>query len=547
MIRLLLRDVVVSTAFVLAVSLVGCARDEAPDPASASLSAPQPPDKRALQPIVLPDFAEMNESVREQVQERHSALMLTIDDPAAAALDLANAYGELGKLLMAAEYYAAAESCYSNAHALAPNDARWPSYLGHLYRTTGMPAKSAVFFEKALHARPDDVATLVALGEVHLVLGRPEAAVPLFVRARALQPQSVAVRSGLGRAALAQQDYAGAVQHLTEALHLDPKGAGIHYPLAMAYRALGDPAKADAHLRQRRDVNHLPLDPLMQELEALVQSPVAYEARGTRALAQGDWSGAAAYFRKGIELAPANPSLRHRLGTALYMLGNPQGALEQFETAVRISPDFAKGHYSLGVLMEETGRYDEAVERFMAAIGHEPAYVEPRVRLAGLLGRSGRVGEALSQYEQILRIDPRVGDAQFGAGLALVRLRRYEEARDRFSQGMKANPDQPRFAHGLARLLAGAPDPRVRDGRRASEVMQALSDEQRHMDGGETIAMVLAELGRFEEAAAAQREAIAAAARAGAPDSTRRHMASRLAHYERQAAWRDADPVQFDF
>ena len=49
--------------------------------------------------------------------------------------------------------------------------------------------------------------------------------------------------------------------------------------------------------------------------------------------------------------------------------------------------------------------------------------------------------------------------------MALVRLRRFQEARDRLADGVKTYPDQPGFAHALARLLAAAPDARVRDGR----------------------------------------------------------------------------------
>lgn len=111
---------------------------------------------------------------------------------------------------------------------------------------------------------------------------------------------------------------------------------------------------------------------------------------------------------------------------------------------------------------------------------------------------------------------------------------------------MREHPEHSLFAHALARLLAGAPDPDVRDGERALRVMEQLPPDQRQVDGGETMAMVLAELGRFEEAAASQRQALAAAARTGqAGGGGRRGMAERLALYERRAPWRAEDPVQF--
>ena len=63
--------------------------------------------------------------------------------------------------------------------------------------------------------------------------------------------------------------------------------------------------------------------------------------------------------------------------------------------------------------------------------------------------------------------------------MALVRLRRYREARDRLADAMNIYPDQPGFAHALARVLAAAPDDGVRDGRRALALVQTLLKHSR--------------------------------------------------------------------
>lgn len=529
-----------TAAWVLAILAGGCTPNEKATPAPAiDRSMQRPPEVQTLRPVSLPDVSLMTESaVREQMRERSSSLRLKMQNPSTPAVELSNAYGEMGMLFMAAaEYLDVAESYFLHAQALVPSERRWPYYLGHLYRAQGDLVKSAAFFGQALQLRPDDVATLVWLGEVQLAQGRPEAAEPLLAKALALQPRSVPPRFGLGRAALARKDYVGAVKHLEDALALGGQGVSIHYPLAMAYRGLGDLGKAEAHLRQRGDSEVLPVDPLMQELDELLQSSVAYELRGIGALNHGDWAAAAAYFRKGLELAPANPSLGHRLGTALFQMGDTRGAVAQFEEVLRVSPAYAKAHYSLGVIMEASGRTNEAIERFSAAVRDDPSYVVAHLSLADLLRGSGRLRESLSQYEQVIKLDPRVADGQFGYAIALVGLRRYQKARDRLTDGMKAYPDQPAFAHSLARLLAAAPDDRVRDGRQALAVMHALSDEQRRTDFGETMAMVFAEVGQYEEAAAWQREAMATAKRAGRDDLARR-MAENLRLYEGRKPYR---------
>ena len=172
----------------------------------------------------------------------------------------------MGTLLAAAEQPEAAEPCYLNAQTLAPDDARWPYYLGHLYRIKGPVESAASAFERALQLRPDDVPTLVWLGEVYLSQGRGNEAEPLFSKALTLQPKLVPALFGKGRVALARKDYATAVKLFEECLALDPRATATHYPLGMAYRGLGNAKQAQLHLEQPGDVKIQPVDPLMSAL-----------------------------------------------------------------------------------------------------------------------------------------------------------------------------------------------------------------------------------------------------------------------------------------
>ena len=70
----------------------------------------------------------------------------------------------------------------------------------------------------------------------------------------------------------------------------------------MAYRGLGDVAQAEAHLAQQGNVDPRPADPLMREIDTLLQSPEAYNIRGGAELDAGHWEAAAENFRKGLEL-----------------------------------------------------------------------------------------------------------------------------------------------------------------------------------------------------------------------------------------------------
>ena len=551
---------VVATALVAVVSTYlvvagGCTSND--PPLESDQSAPIQQETPVLQPVSLPDLSYKTESetVRDQLRQQYAALMTTIDDPGATTFARGRAYGDMGKLFMATEYVNEADVSFRNAQALDPRNQHWSYYLGHVYRTKGEPGQAAEFFEQARQLQPGDVPTLVWLAEMHLENGEPGAARPLLEHALLLRPDSLAAQFGLGRVALARKDYFSAVQRLEEARALNPAATAIYTALASAYRSLGQLDRAEVNLRHWRSAERAaadvdarviirPADPLMEDVEGLVQSAAAYELRGARAISRGAYAEAAAQFRSGLELQPDNPSLRHKLGTMLALMGNTRGSQDQFEQIVRQSPGFARAHYSLGVLMEQSSRFTEALARYTAAVRHDPSYAEARLRLAGLLRQSGRPDDAMAQYERIMEIDPLMAEAPFGRAMVSVSRGRWLEAADWLADGTAQYPDAAMFRMALARVLAAAPDDRVRDGRRAMELMEGLSDEQRRIDFGETMAMALADVGRFEEAASRQREAITMARDAGIGDLAERMTAS-LELYETgkpsRTPWREGE------
>jgi len=519
------RAVVRAAALVSVVPLIACRQGPATTAtappsattAAAAAGALDPPPGLGLQAVALPDFAAMEPAVRDQMQARAGALRSAAGQRPPDRTALAAAYGEMGTLLMAATNFEAAEPCLINAQTLAPDDKRWPYYLGQLYKAKGPLAKSIASFEKALQLAPDDVPALVYLGDAYLQQGRADAAAPLFDKAVSINPNSAAARFGAGRAALAAKDYRHAIEHLEKAAALQPQATAVHYPLGMAYRGTGDLARAEAQLKQQGDLEPSPEDPLMARFDTLLESAEAYNVRGGRFLDAGNWAAAADNFRKGLAIKPDDPSLRHRLGTALYQMGDIKGAMTEFERVTRTSPDFAKAHFSLGVLKYAGGQYPGAADEFALAVKSDPSYVQARVQLANSLTRIGRPQEALKEYQQVLAVSPTLADATIGYAATLIRLHRYAEARDRLREAMQAHAEQPFFAHALSRLLAAAPDDTVRDPGQAQAIVDRLVKEHQTIEIGETQAMILAERRQFPQAAALQRQLIGASDQANQP------------------------------
>lgn len=517
---------------VCVVVLAACAPPS--DPSQNAQQRVDPPHVSARAPsseVSLPDMARFEPAVAQQLREAFGRL----DDKRKASgtppSDLASAYGELGTLLMAARDFEFAEPCFVNAQALAPSDRRWPYYLGHLHKGRGVLDKAAVSFGRALELDGLDVPTLLWLGEVRLLAGRDADAAPLFAKAREADPSNLPARFGLGRVALARRDYKGAIDHFEAVLALRPDAAGVHYPLALAYRGVGDDRKADAHARQRGEADLSPFDPLMDDLRASLHSAVSYELAGTRALNAGDWKTALAELRKGLALEPSSAALQHKLGTALYLSGDARAAENTFAQVIKESPAFAKAHFSLGVLLAAQGRDAEAIQRLSAAVTRDAGYVEAHVSLAELLRRLGRLETAIAHYDRALALDPRLSAAALGRALTLIRMRRFSEAAERLRVAVEGGSDEPWLTHALARLLAAAPDDRVRDGRRALAAMERLSPQQQRLDRGETMAMALAEVGRYADAVSWQRGAVEAARLKGELELAAL-MAERLRVYE---------------
>jgi tetratricopeptide (TPR) repeat protein len=510
----------------------------------------------ALAGIALPELSRVDAPVQAQIRERYAAVTKMLASTAPAARDLGTAFGEYGMLLHATEYYDAAEPAYRNAEALVPDDPRWPYYLAHLHRTEGETDKAMAAYRRALALRPDDVPTLVWLGRMHLDQGEPDRAEPLFARAQSLGPDVVAVQVGLGQAALARKDFARAAQHLEAALASDPRAASVYSPLAMAYRGLGQIEKAETLASQWRNVDIAVPDPLRTELDIVVQSGLSYELRGVRALDSGDFTTAATLFRQGLDLAPPGSllsrSLRHKLGTALALNGDVPGAIKEFEQTVRLAPaagldePAAKASYSLGVLLASNGQPAEAIDRLTAAVRYNPNYLEAQMALGDVLRGSGRIEASLAHYAAAIRINPRAAEARFNYAMALVKLRRYGDARAWLEESVRAQGDRPELANALARLLASAPDARVRDGQRALAMTRQLAATNGNTEVGESMAMALAEVGAYRDAVAVQRDVIEAARQGGAADDLRR-MTANLQLYESgrpcRTPWPDDHPV----
>ena len=165
--------------FAVAVGFSACARGAGP----------------ALADVPLPDLSRLDRSVRTQITDKRASVLATPDRAGATATEVGTAYGELGMLLHAAQFYEAAEPAYQNAAALLPSDPRWPHYRALLARARGQLPQAIAHLTRTLELRGNDVPALVWLGRTYLDQGQPDQAEPFFARARDAAPRGPPVSS----------------------------------------------------------------------------------------------------------------------------------------------------------------------------------------------------------------------------------------------------------------------------------------------------------------------------------------------------------------
>ncbi len=520
--------------------IAGCAPSSSPSPTPANDSelAPASAEPSGPPSVVLPDLSQLEESVQDQIRPKHAALLRMLENSATDQTELSLAYGELGSILRAAGYFDPAEAAYLNANALDPDNMRWLYFLGHLFRQEGNTGTAATYFERVISLAPENVPALAWLGEMYLDQGRPVEAEALFDQVLELDGDSAMAWYGIGRTSLARGETARGVEALERALSGEPAASSVHFALGMAYRTLGNVERAEQHLAQGGDLSPLMPDPLMREYDGLLQSAVAIESRGMQEMRAGRFDEAAAVFREGLEIAPDDSQLRHRLGAALMFGGDHLAASAHFEEVIRVTPQYEQAHFSLGLIRSLGGQYDEAMAHYRTAVEYRPNYMEAVLGLAEAQFLTGLLEESLPNWARAVELDPSMAQAWMLRAVTLVQLARYQEARGWLERARRVHPDHVDLTDLLARVLSAAPDDRVRD----VEVALALMDERRDgeptVELQETMAMVMAEAGRFGEAVSWQQEAIDSA-KATRQIGRIRFLSRNLAFYGRERPNRD--------
>jgi tetratricopeptide (TPR) repeat protein len=227
------------------------------------------------------------------------------------------------------------------------------------------------------------------------------------------------------------------------------------------------------------------------------------------------WKDSIALWTRATDVDRDNDVATYNLAVAFGETGRDREAMQWYERTLVLVPDhdLARRHLATlqAVLAERdadqlaaSGRVAEASDEYRRVLTLDPRRAHARAALGMILAQSGQLNAASIELRRAL--DDGVTDVEVPNALAFTLLQRGEEkqAADVFARGMAEHSDNLNLKHNLARLLATASDPQVRDGERALKLALEVCERTANNDPRalDTLSAAYATVGRFDLARA---------------------------------------------
>jgi len=176
------------------------------------------------------------------------------------------------------------------------------------------------------------------------------------------------------------------------------------------------------------------------------------------------------------------------------------------------------------------------------AINRSPRDPKFYVQRAQAYENNGEYKSALADLNQAMTLRPDDAKYRFLRGIAYAYAGDDQAAKEDFARAEEMNPDSAESYNARAWLMATAPNPRIRDGKKAVETAttacQMTDWQDPDMIG--TLAAAYAETGNFDEAIAWQQKAIDLTSETFLTTLDERR--ARLALYQSHQPWRPTPP-----
>jgi tetratricopeptide (TPR) repeat protein len=150
----------------------------------------------------------------------------------------------------------------------------------------------------------------------------------------------------------------------------------------------------------------------------------------------------------------------HETGIALLKQGDLEGAAAAFRRAVELNSHFSWSYHNLGDVLTLQKKWDEALAAFRRAIELNPHFALSHSNLGDLLVRQEKWEEAIAAYRTALQLQPDLVMTAKSLARALTRLAQshVEEAKRWYRRAHELNPDDPEIYSEAVALRPIDPD-----------------------------------------------------------------------------------------
>ncbi len=319
----------------------------APDPAPASVAAPEPVVERHF--VLAHDYLAKG-MLDRAVAEANRAL--------ARGAPTSEGFAILGDIFMRQGLFGEALERYRSARATAPADAKLLAGETRALLALDRVVEARVTAEALLNVDGGSVEGLLLTAAARARAGDPSAARELLRSARRLAPARADVLKEFGDVARAAGDVDGAIAAYRNALDLDRDFAVVHYELAQLLAGRGEPAKAEESL-----------------LAALEAVPTYVEAMLALASVRRRFGRVEAALSPLVELLrrdPYNIEALLSLSEVLLELDRHSDAAISIDRVLRFDPRHVLALFLKGQLLADRHRYRDAIATWQRVIELEP-------------------------------------------------------------------------------------------------------------------------------------------------------------------------------
>ncbi|MGQ9928469.1 MAG: tetratricopeptide repeat protein [Chloroflexaceae bacterium] len=408
----------------------------------------------------------------------------------------------LGRLAVAANDYLRAEGLFQQALRADKENVAARLALADLYNgPLNNPQRAVQEYRRALDHGVKDAKKLVAIGDAATAQEQYELALEAYAGAVALQPGEAAYQHRLSQASFAARQLPRAADAARMVLDLTPDP--------------GDPAQALLRaeaLATLGDVQRLSGDfeaAVSSYTQALQVYPTLIRAQlglALIAVAQGNWGVATSYFQTAANLPGGqdDPLAQFWLAEGWLRQGNHAGAAAAYRRALELQPLFPEAHLGLAHLWRARGDIGAALEEVQLALKERGDYAEALLFQGKLYQELGRAAEARAAYDASIRANDRIPETFYRRAMLLIQADREDRAIGDLQRAIRLQENFPEAHYWLGRAYyaQGRLEPALTSFRRAFELNTT------YIDAAFFIGLVSEDLGRTTEAISAYQTVI---------------------------------------